>query len=43
MAKKIGTSIVVGGAMGALTGPEGVAIGMLTGAFKGIAKGVIEC
>ncbi|MFF7498208.1 hypothetical protein ACFZBM_02060 [Streptomyces lavendulae] len=43
MAKKIGTSIVVGGAMGALTGPEGVAIGMLTGAFKGIAKGVLEC
>ncbi len=43
MAKKIGTSIVVGGAMGVLTGPEGVAIGMLTGAFKGIAKGVIEC
>ncbi|MEU8581205.1 RICIN domain-containing protein [Streptomyces abikoensis] len=43
MAKKIGTSIVVGGVTGALTGPEGVAIGMLTGAFKGIAKGVIEC
>ncbi|GGU86889.1 hypothetical protein GCM10010211_61190 [Streptomyces albospinus] len=44
MAKKIGTSIVVGGAWGTLTGgPEGLAIGMLTGAFKGIAKGVIEC
>ncbi|MFE0046183.1 RICIN domain-containing protein [Streptomyces albireticuli] len=43
MAKKIGTSIVTGGVVGALTGPEGVAIGMLTGAFKGIAKGVIEC
>ncbi|MER6298218.1 hypothetical protein ABT247_01430 [Kitasatospora sp. NPDC001539] len=43
MAKKIGTSIVVGGVTGALTGPEGVAIGMLTGAFKGIATGVLEC
>ncbi|MCQ8771128.1 RICIN domain-containing protein [Streptomyces telluris] len=43
MAKKIGTSIVVSGAMGALAGPEGVAIGMLRGAFTGIAKGVIEC
>ncbi|MFD9569171.1 RICIN domain-containing protein [Streptomyces sp. NPDC059982] len=43
MAMKIGGSIVYGGAWGALSGPEGVAIGMLTGAFKGIAKGVVEC
>jgi hypothetical protein len=43
MAKKIGTNIVIGGVKGVLAGPEGVATGMLFGAFKGIAKGVIEC
>lgn len=43
MAEKIGVSIVKGGLVGALSGPEGVAIGMMTGAFKGIAKGVVMC
>ncbi|MFI1798828.1 RICIN domain-containing protein [Streptomyces sp. NPDC020379] len=43
MAKKIGKDIVIGGLKGALAGPEGVATGMLFGAFKGIATGVIEC
>ncbi|MCA6096663.1 hypothetical protein LE181_31460 [Streptomyces sp. SCA3-4] len=43
MAKKIGGSIVVNGLVGALAGPEGVAVGMLKGAFEGIAKGVMDC
>ncbi|MEV8475832.1 hypothetical protein [Streptomyces sp. NPDC051173] len=44
MAKKIGAGIVKGGLWGTLRGgPEGAAIGMLTGTFKGIATGVIEC
>ncbi|MEV6669514.1 hypothetical protein [Streptomyces sp. NPDC051162] len=44
MAKKIGAGIVKGGLWGTLRGgPEGAAIGMLTGTFKGIAMGVIEC
>ncbi|WP_162889985.1 RICIN domain-containing protein [Streptomyces olivoreticuli] len=44
MAMKIGTSIVKDGLVGTLMGgPEGAAIGMLKGAFTGIAKGVIEC
>ncbi|MEV6674065.1 hypothetical protein [Streptomyces sp. NPDC051162] len=44
MAEKIGTGILKGGLWGTLRGgPEGLAIGMMTGAFKGIAKGAVEC
>ncbi|MFF4528500.1 RICIN domain-containing protein [Streptomyces sp. NPDC001407] len=44
MAEKIGKGIVKGGLMGTLRGgPEGAAIGMLTGTFKGIGEGLVMC
>ncbi|GAA5041321.1 RICIN domain-containing protein [Streptomyces similanensis] len=43
MAAKIGTSIVSGGVMGLLSGPPGVATGMMTGAFSGIVMGLVTC
>ncbi|MFI9240580.1 hypothetical protein [Streptomyces sp. NPDC053079] len=44
MAEKIGKSIVKGGLWGTVTGgPEGLAIDMMTGAFKGITEGVVLC